>query len=1129
MTQSKLSLTLLGSPQLELEGTPITGFRSTKSQALLYYLAATQRAHTRFALAGLFWGEYSDSQSRTNLSKCLSDLRRLLDDHVIITRQTVAFDVMSQYSLDLDEIRNLSEEPATSQEVESWIRAAERYRGDFLEGFYVRDAPEFEEWMLLERSHYRRKVLRAWEVVANWEVRQGDLTAAIAHYQRALALEPTNEVYHRQVMRLLAQSGQRTTALTQFEKCRQVLEHELGVEPSSETLEVLEQIRTDKIQQPGEIDETLVMRSIPLDSVLQVAQTISHEAVHNLPQLPTPFIGRTREVEELSDLLRSSECKLLTLIGPGGIGKTRLAVRVAHVMLPQKSNGRTKNPSGPEHPRTEADPLPPEKSVFTHGVAYVPLETVSNRSGLVAAIAQAVGFQFYQEVPLEEQLFHFLKKKQMLLLLDNFEQLSDEAAFLSELLQFAPGLKILTTSREALNLHEAWSHRVDGLVYPRPRETEADSDVVDYDAVQFFCHCAQRMGVRLGIDADHNGERQKSLRHIVRICQLVNGVPLGIELATTWLRVMSLDVIVAEIEQGLDILTSRNRNMPKRHRSMRTVLEQSWTLLTPEEQMAAQRLSFYRDSFDRSAAEQVAGIKIFMLAALEEKSFLYVATVGRYRIHELLRQFLSEKLSILPDESRSLARRHSHHYLKFLATHAERLVGAEQRDALEKINQESGNITAGWQWAVDEGDLAIIQTAMNSLYRFNRIRSRYQEGQEQFSAVTTRLADRSHLAETPVRDTLLCQAAIYEGAFLFFLGRYEQASARLDHGLRMARAAQREPEIAAALNALGQIAGWRGEKRQAQELLQASLAIYRRIGDENGLTSVLHKLAQLCGSYGEYSSQKELAEECFQISRRLGRPDRTADALDVLGWATLCLGEYRASEAHYRDALTLFNEIGDRLGIALALGGIGSVAWAISRKRLPEARAYFLRSLSICQEIGHRHHLSSRYWYLGQVANDMGHYDAAQEWAERGLTVAREIGSQIFVAYNLCCLGEAACATGAFARARHYLLQVMEIASDADHLPPLAMALIHYANLCAQEVNQAKSDGAEQLYTMDTILDWLNLITKHPGCWHVFRERARVLAEELAAGSTGLPNSDAGQTTSKSLEEAVTKILAEAP
>ncbi|MBV7339944.1 hypothetical protein KFU94_69400 [Chloroflexi bacterium TSY] len=545
----KLELRLLGNPEIHLDGKPLSGFRSGKAQALLYYLVITRRAHQRSTLSGLFWGDTTDQYARRNLNRTLSNLRQLVGDHLTITRQTIAFDVESAYWLDLDAFESVDPNP------DDMVQAVALYRGDFLEGFYVQDAPEFEQWVLTERARLRELVLHALHTLSEYRAAQGDLPQAIEAIRQILNVEPWREEAHRQLMLFLAQNGQRSAALTQFETCRQALAEELVVEPDPATIDLVERIRagefttaggnktqiTDKIPEPN--NESVpsppqtTLRSVP-QSPISNLQSLPH----NLPVQPTPFVGREQELTDIIARLRDPDCRLLTLIGSGGIGKTRLAIEAAQRLVDDERH----------------------KAFFANGIYFVALQPLNAASDIASTTAEAINLRFYGDASPEQQLLNFLRTKQMLLVLDNFEHLLEGADLISDILATAARVTVLVTSREELGLQEAWFHPIAGMSFPK---TDADVEMLKakFDAIQLFDQRARRAHATFSL-----AEEQKQVAHI---CRVVDGMPLGIELAAAWTRTLSCWEILSEIEQSLDFLSTSLRNVPERHRSLRALFE----------------------------------------------------------------------------------------------------------------------------------------------------------------------------------------------------------------------------------------------------------------------------------------------------------------------------------------------------------------------------------------------------------------------------------------------------------------------------------------------------------------------------------------------------------------------------
>jgi predicted ATPase/DNA-binding SARP family transcriptional activator len=587
----------------------------------------TGQKHSRAALAGLLWPEMPETNARMNLRKAVIVLRRSVGEHIHVTRRSLAFNFDAPHWLDVNgfETAMAMSRELTPATVEAMKKALDLFQDDFLAQFNVRDAPPFEEWVLSQRARLREMALDGLYRLAAYYYHRGELDLSLDYTRRLLALEPWREEAHRQQMLLLVKMGQRSQALMQYESCCQILAKELGITPSAETMDLAAAIRAGNFGTGG---GGMMGRGEPAPVYQSLSQSspppfTSLPPVHNLPTQYTPFVGREAEIGDIVQWLQDPTCRLLTLAGPVGIGKTRLAIEAAQRLV----DNVTKDAS------------------FTNGVFFVPLDEVSSVKALVSAIANALNYPFPDSHDLKEQLVNFLRPKNLLLLLDNFEHLLDGAELISEILTTAPGVKALVTSCQALHIQEEWFHPVRGMAFPTDAGEWSEKALEDYCAVQLFTQSARRAlpGFSLIEEAEH----------VVRICQLVEGMPLGIELAAAWVRALPCQVIAQELEQSLDLLTTTWQNLPPRHRSMHTVFDHSWQRLSATERDVLQKLSVFQDGFQAEVATTVAGASLPELACLIEKSLLQLTPTGSYRIPELLRQFCAGRLEAVIETSLS--------------------------------------------------------------------------------------------------------------------------------------------------------------------------------------------------------------------------------------------------------------------------------------------------------------------------------------------------------------------------------------------------------------------------------------------------------------------------------------------
>ena len=633
-----LRIRTLGTPQVWLDEVPLT-FRRRKSLALLVYLALTGRAHGREVLASLFVDRASDAQAREQFRTTLNGLVEQVGTFLLVTRETIALDRAQPSWLDADELQAATlgpSEGAAAADPQRLERAVALYEGAFLSGFALHGAPLFEDWMQEQRARLERLHVQALQLLLERAHEGRDEEAALRWTTRLLAAEPWHEEAQRQMMRLLARRGQRQAALEQYAVCRRVLREELNSTPQAETQALYEQLRAGPVAPP-----------------------------HNLPSLPGTFLGREREVETLRTRLGDAACRLVTLLGLGGSGKTRLAVQVAtHYAQPV---------------------VLLDEHAFADGVYLVDLAGVGSRVApgehaatvlgrrLAFASGRVLGVDFANAADPLPALARWLGGKRLLLVLDNVEPLLAGVGVLARLLEQAPGLKVLVTSRERLRLAEEWVLEVDGLARPgSPGEVERAP------ASQLFVHHAQQVGV----SSPPTGAEQAA---IVRICDLTQGLPLALILAAHWRRALSCAAIAEEVGRGVDLLTTPERGLPERQRSMRAVLAGTWARLAPEEQAALRQLAVCRGGCTLEAARAVAGAERVTLLALRDRAMLGQTADGRYTLHELVRQYAAEQAAAQPMEAAAAEALHARYYAALVE---------RKSTALEKIPEAQKTLGA---------------------------------------------------------------------------------------------------------------------------------------------------------------------------------------------------------------------------------------------------------------------------------------------------------------------------------------------------------------------------------------------------------------------------------------------------
>lgn len=669
---------------------------------------------------------------------------------------------------------------------------------------------------------------------------------------------------------------------------------------------------------------------------------------HNLPPQPTPFINRKRELTEMMERLDQPACRLLTVLGPGGIGKTRLSLQVAAEKI----------------------------DAFAHGVYQVPLASLSGDEFIFSTVADAIRLPLSGPDSPRRQLFTYLRDKELLLILDNFEHLIAGAGSVAELLEAAPHVQVVTTSRERLNLHGEWIYELRGMDVPAEKLYES---IEQYSAVQLFLQNAYRVHPEFQVD-----EAEK--KQIARICDLLEGIPLGIELASSWVRVVSCAEIAREIEGSLDFLATTSPDVPRRHQSLRAVFEHSWQLLSPDERTALRQLSLFRGGFRREAARDVANATLRLLLGFNDKSLLRRTASGRYEMLETLRQYADEKLAEVPDEREAALNRHSTYYMKLLHQHENDLRGGKQKEALTAIEAELENIRQAWQFALTRAQWDRIELGVKGLFHFYETRGLLQEGikafQQAYNLLSRRLDSRR---QQVIRGTILLR----RGWFAYRLGQYEKARTDLEDSLALFRRLEEPGETAFALYNLGILYYQLGHYPQAEQVLQESLAIRRRLGEKFDVARSLSILGIIARDQGEYAKAEQLLGDSLAAHREVGDLRGTSRCLNLLALIRRDLGDNQTARESLQESLAITREIGDQMGIGFALGILGAIVYESGE--YIEARELVQESLEIREEIGDRRGMAFCLNDLGNIALALEKQETAWDYYRRALTTALDI------------------------------------------------------------------------------------------------------------------------------------------
>ena len=986
-----LSISLFGAFHAEHNGGSIHGFATDKSRALLAYLAVERgRPHRRESLAALLWPDQNDERARQSLRQALSHLKQAIggDEFLLISPQDIQLNPQSDVWTDVGVVESLQQacERHPHRSLEHCLPCLDRqehllkyYAGDFLAGFPSQNSESFEEWVMLTRERLHQYAMTAHSALAGIHERRGDLAVALKHIRAQIHLEPWREEAHCTAMRLLAQLGERSSALLQYQTCQRLLEKELAVSPSAETTALYEAI------QKGNIPVPLTL-PVPIDT-------------------GTPFIGRMREQAEVADQLANPTCQLITILGMGGAGKSRLALQLARA----------------------------HHGLYRDGIFFISLVAVTD---IRSAIAVELGFAAPDA---GSRLPELLRHKQILLVLDNFEHLVESSEQLSELLSAAPGLHLIVTSRERLRLREEWVYTLDGLSYPADGET---ADPGAFDSCSLFERRASQANPRFRLTPDRFGD-------LSAICRLVEGHPLAIELAASLSAERSCQEIASSLRETFDSLSPSLRNFPARHVSLRVVFEQSWKLLTDDERNRLTKLSVFAGGFTLKAAQSVTGSTCEQLENLTAKSLLKQGSDGRYSLHESIRQFAAEKLADADD----IRSRHAEYFSQWSADCDSAVI-----QTLDSLQKEQANLRAAWKWSL-ETNISLLADLLKGLAMLYTLRGPISEGetllgeaiqhvkviesapelQDSLRIELARLYNMQTRHEEAIElvkgisesSSVGPRALLTWGQALSAQGECQSARPVLEKALELARQTGDRHVEADSLRELGNVANRLAEYDVAVPLYEQSLRLSRELGDKRGESATLNNRASVEWDRGELDAAHEHFEKALVLYRELGNLSGEAKALNNLSNVLADKGDFGASIQYSEKALHIHYKMGNPRGQGSVLNNLGATYFNLGD--YDKARNYYQKALWIHRESMNRQAEGETLANLSLLDCIQEDYTSARTNARKAIELSEQMGDRVNLANAYYYLGRIELAEGNIFVAEDTLQHALEIRNEVPH------------------------------------------------------------------------------------------------
>jgi predicted ATPase/DNA-binding SARP family transcriptional activator len=970
-----LNVYLFGAPHVERDRVPVK-FARRKVLALLAYLAVTDQAHQRDALAVLLWPELDRQMGRADLSRTLHGLRQALgappsgEDWLEVSQEQISLRSGPDLHVDVADFRRLLAQVMAHEHLPGRLcadclaaltRAVELYQGDFLAGFTLDDSAEFDDWQTYQSEELRRKLAEALEQLFLAHGQREEYNLALAVARRWVALDPLVETAQRALMQAYAWSGDRAAALRQYAECEQILRKELDCAPEVETQTLYERIKQHLFpvrgpattQQDNHLTGFLPLSErergsapSPLWGVgLDEGRTSeTSQPPNNLAAPLAPLVGRTREREHIRGLLRNPHVRLVTLTGTGGVGKTRLSEEIAANLL----------------------------SEFPDGVYFVSLASTREPEGVPSAIAQALGVHETTMPPLET-LKIGLRAKALLLVLDNFEHVASAAPIVTDLLRACPRLKVLVTSREALRLSGEHVFVVPPLALPRLTGATPAVALTESDAVELFRQRAAAARHDFVLD-DITGPA------VAEVCVSLDGLPLAIELAAARVRHFSPQAIVRLLRQdslsdnvplpALQLLAADARDVPLRHRSIRDTIAWSYTLLDAEEQTLFRRLAFFVGGWTVEAAEAVCGQgQSFDIAtsllSLVDKNLAQRAGDGgapRFTMLETLREFALEQLR-RTDEWPDIQRRMATYYVRLVEEAQPRMYSLGSAEISKALRLEHANLRVVIRWALAQREVDICLRLCAALYPFW---SSYPQEGLQAALATLEIAEGSPPSLLYAR-TLACA-----GYFSLLRDHIEAAHHLMTRSLAMREAIGHVNDLVYPSVVLG-ILAWtefhRGNYVQAQAYHREQLAHERQTGNEWAQAMTLVNIGNMSAMLGDFDQAEQLTDEALRLHRRVGQVWGIAKTLSDQGGLYIRLGRFEGARRALVESLVLCeqNQVMDIAGNVKSNLGL----LALRQGNYQQAATLFREALSLGQTLGIANHMVETVEQVAELALDM--------------------------------------------------------------------------------------------------------------------------------------------------------------
>jgi len=1020
----------LGDYEIRANGCAISGFATQKNRALAAYLILEhERDHPRNKLAALFWPDVAEQAALHNLRQALSVIRKAFEpcaagEIFTASRESVGFCSRIEFTVDVIDFENqmrsmvdrFHQQPGRGFPITRLKKVLEMYRGELLESMILADASLFSDWLVLRREALNRLAVEGASLLLQYYENRCEWGEARKTAEKLVRLAPWDENAHSRLIDVLLQLAQGNAALAHYQSALRYFADELAIEP----------------------DYQMKKSFIDIQRFFESGRNEARKKVLPLriPGYSTPFVGRSKELETLEDWVSDPGCQVITITGPGGSGKTRLATRLAET----------------------------QNSLFAGGVFFVSIAGCTDRQELSARILHEVSSVEERSADSMAELLTWAKNRRALLLLDNVDNCGEAAELAAKILEVSRQIVLVCTSYNRLDLVGERVYSLGGLSLDGDSESEA---------VRLFLSHIQA-------ESQPESKTAEFIQDIIEICRLVEGLPLAIDLAAGQTKRVPSTDLLNSLEKTMDVLHSGAINLPERHRSITASFENCWSHLPGNQQNMLSKLTIFQSPFTLQAASEVCGVSSLDARELVNLSLLIWDGHETYRFHRAIQHYAREKLFLNKVEAQLLTKEHAVFFYQQFVESYDAFSGDGILQFLNQTQAVLPDVLQGFRYFIDTGDWERIERIIPPLYCYYDSRSLYREGSEQLTALASLCKEIG--TGSVSRAQLLSRAA----SLSISIQKFNQVEEQIKFSLSVARENGNREEEAFCYNVLAKLAAVKKSSSKSVEWAQKALEISRNLGDRRGEAHSLYNIGYALTNLGEVTKAEQVQEDCRKICEDLQDWRRLSKALNVLADTACSRGDFDRALKFYDEAVQIAERLENRYSQSLILNNIGTAYFSI--KKYSSAEEAYQKSLELCKEIDDREGEAIALSNLGELFAETRDYKRGILYNQQALSISREIGSDWGELSARVILATCYLETGNLDAAKQELLIVLERSLELEFIYFFIRAVVEACRLLLKRGKKER------------IVEILSFITDDEESDDWVRNRACELLESLPQG-----------------------------